>query len=224
MKKKLLLIVVALFAFVALSAFVTPPTVTVTVNGSQFYQHGVGARLHDAWVYPCSGGEPVYYYVYPHPNDTWTNMDFQIKEVDYTWHYGTDGNPDYQGVAYGNCETGVKLTKMYVYYSEKPFFGETNTLWIFSSVGIPSVDIVKAWAGGTFPDGFDVVKGGLACQDYLYDNGTDKGALSCDQTMAWTLERRGWLRNDPDGPANDLLPKIEVYNKMLVELGLTPSL
>jgi hypothetical protein len=122
------------------------------------------------------------------------------------------------------CKNFKALTRMYVYYSAVPFFGETNTLWIFSSVGIPSVERVKYWAGGVFPDGFDVVKGGLMCTGVVYDDDTDKGYFECDATMAWTGERRGYLRNDPDGPAFDLLPKIERYNDMLAELGKTPSL
>ncbi len=123
----------------------------------------------------------------------------------------------------GACPESTPLINMYVYYSEVPFFGETNTITIISAMGIPSEERVKYWAGGAFPEGFDYQKG-PACTGVLYDNGTDKGYFTCDGFLDSVFERRGWLRNDPEGPAFDLEPKIEKYLKELKELGDTPIL
>jgi hypothetical protein len=226
MKKKIFL---SLFVLLLAAAFATPKTVkaisgsvSVTVSGTQFYQSGDNARLHDATVYPCDGSQPTYYYVFPHPNDVWTDMGFQIKEVDYSWHYGESGGADYSDVAYGNCQVGVPLIQEWVYYSANPFFGNTHTLTLYSALGIPSELSVKYWAGGAFPEGFDYKKG-PACTAILYDDGTDQGAFACDGFLKSVHERRAWLRNDPDGSKFDMEPKLESYFKMLKANGETPQ-
>jgi hypothetical protein len=57
----------------------------------------------------------------------------------------------------------------------------------------------------------------------LYDDGTDEGIFECDGFLASVGERRAHLRNDPEGPAFDLLPKIENYYTMLEQLEITPQ-
>ncbi len=108
----------ALIAIAALLIVVLPAAadngngggVSVTVDGSMFYQDGTEdplARLHDAWILPC-GEDPegeawVYYYVFPHPDETWTDMGFDIAIVDYSWHYDEGGGPDFYDTAFGSC-------------------------------------------------------------------------------------------------------------------------
>jgi hypothetical protein len=116
---------------------------------------------------------------------------------------------------------GGGLMNMYVYYSATPFFGETNTITLFSADGFPSVEAVTAAAGGKLPEGFTY--GAPACWGVLYDDGTDKGRFDCDTFLANLGERRAWLRNDPEGPGFDLLPKIEKYLGMLRGMGITPQ-
>jgi hypothetical protein len=105
---------------------------------------------------------------------------------------------------------GEKLIDMYVYYSATPFFGGTHTLTIYSARGFPSKGIVTALAGGRLPDGFEY--GAPACWGALYDD-EGKGVFECDAYLAGVGERRAYLRNDPQGPDFDLLPKILNYLK-----------
>lgn len=157
------LAILALLA-VPVSAFATENGggVDVTIDGSSFFQDGTEdplARLHEAWILPC--GEEyesdawVYYYDFPHPDETWVDMGFPIAVVSYNWHYTEAGNGDYDGEVYGECfEAHTVIPKMYLYTSETGFYtdpewfdGAVNTCVIVSDLGPASVGRIEALCG-----------------------------------------------------------------------------
>jgi hypothetical protein len=134
-----------------------------------------------------------------------------IGYVNVTWGHG-EVSDAYFTVDSPSCPEEnpayPKLIDMYVYYSAIPFFGDTHTITIYSAHGFPSKESVKRLAGGALPDGF--AYGAPACWAGLFDDG-GKGMFECDSFLAGVGERRAWLRNDPEGPKFDLLPKILRY-------------
>jgi hypothetical protein len=194
--------------------------------GSQFYYEATDYPTHIVGVvyaYPAGGGAPADYEFWlddPQPNAQWQETGFTIDHIEIEWGYPAYGLGYFTVNAPSCSRTG--LINMYVYYSATPFFGKTHTITIFSAAGFPSKGTLTAFAGGTLPEDFSY--GAPACWGVLYDDGTDKGRFDCDGFLASVGERRAYLRNDPEGPAFDLLPKIENYFKMLAELGITPQL
>jgi hypothetical protein len=167
------------------------------------------------------GGAPADYEFWldtPQPNATWQDTGFTIDHLYIEWGNPVFGEGDFF-VNSPSCSS-TALIDMYVYYSATPFFGNTHTMTIFSAAGFPSKGTVTALAGGKLPDGFSY--GAPACWGALYDDGSDQGIFTCDSYLASVGERRAYLRNDPQGPDFDLLPKIQNYYKMLDELGITP--
>jgi hypothetical protein len=234
MKKILIpLLLVSLLAGVAVptstALAAAPPQVgpiIFYICGPSFYYDAVDYHAHIVGIvdaYPAGGGPTTSYWFYeedPQPNAQWQSTGFAIDHLNVWW-----GNPVYaEGyfVATGDSCSGGGLINMYVYYSATPFFGETNTITLYSAAGFPSREAVTAAAGGKLPEGFSY--GAPACWGALVDNGTDQGFFACDAFLANLGERRAWLHNDPDGPAFDLLPKIHSYITMLDGLGITPDL
>jgi hypothetical protein len=150
-------------------------------------------------------------------NAEWRDAGFPIGRV--AGHWGVLGNGVMGYTVDSNTPAcaGEKLIDMYVYYSGSPFFGGTHTLTIYSAMGFPSKSVVTELAGGRLPDGFEY--GAPTCWGALSDNGTDEGVFACDGFLAGVGERRACLRNDPEGPDFDLLPKIEKYFDMLDEIN-----
>jgi hypothetical protein len=212
----------------AVPAFADGPDVVVTIDGNTWHYDGTEnplARLHNAWILPC-GADPQrneswkYYYVYPHPDNITVVEDFRIAAVYYTWHLGPNGREDNYGYATVTCDGSPNpLVTMYVAYSKEPFFGQTHTITLMSELGPPSKDRVAYWAG-VAPDALPMYT--FPCSDVVYDDGTDQGIFSCDVFLNSVGERRAWLRNDPQGPDTDLLPKIRKYLSQLDRLVPSP--
>ena len=205
--------------------------VTVLVNGTQFFQNGTEdplARLHDAWILPC-GADPeaedawVYYYVYPHPDETWVDMGFPIAIVDYSWHYDEGGGADFFDVAEGSCAPDlVALGMMYLSTSVEGFYISSidglavNTCPVISDVGYPSPERVEAVCG-SLPA--DIQRN--VCYGTVWDTGGDRAIWTCNGLVHEYGERIQYVRNDPDG-----LPGLEAgfvrHHARLADLGLWP--
>jgi hypothetical protein len=133
--------------------------VSVIVDSWRWYYDGIEsplARLHDATIFPCDNSKSVYYYSYPHGDNIWINMGFDIARVEYSWHYGTGGGPDFSGTAYGSCGGVVIIPNVLLYTSEAGFFinqggGLVNTCTIVSDLPA-SVDRITALCGSTPED------------------------------------------------------------------------
>jgi hypothetical protein len=114
------------------------------------------------------------------------------------------------------------LLWMATVYSESGFYtnpdgGVVNTCSLFydrERLGArqPSKDRVVFWCTQWPEDAHWI------CNQPLYDDG-DGGVWACDSKLAEVGERRAKLRDDPEGPSMDLLPKIEKYEQQLTELG-----
>jgi hypothetical protein len=154
-------------------------------------------------------------------NAEWVDVGYPIGSLHIIW--GTNGFHRIQSFSVDapGCG-GSGMIYLYVYSSVTPFFGGTHTITLFSAAGFPSKSSVTAAAGGTLPEGFTY--GQPSCWGALYDDGTDKGTFICDAFLAGLGERRAFLRNDPEGQAFDLLPKIEKYLGMLKGMGIQPQL
>jgi hypothetical protein len=205
--------------------------VTVIVDGTRFFQDGTEdplARLHDAWILPC-GADPYdegawyYYYVYPHPDETWTDVGFQIALVDYSWHYGEAGGSDYFDYAEGSCGPDlITLGMMYLSTSEEGFYNSSidglavNTCSVISDAGFPSTERVQAVCG-SLPA--DIQRN--RCYAPVYDDGSDRATWACNGLVHSYGERIQYVRNDPDG-----LPGLEAafarHHSRLAALGLWP--
>ncbi len=199
------------------------PDFVVKICGNQFYFESIDYPAYIIGyivVYPSGGGSSQWIPLFG-SNAEWVDVGYPIDHLDVGWgtipmQLGTFS------VTGSECGGSTALINMYVYYSATPFFGNTHTITIFSAAGFPSKGTLTAFAGGKLPEDFSY--GAPACWGPLYDDGTDKGRFDCDGFLASVGERRAYLKNDPEGPAFDLLPKIENYFKMLDELGITPQL
>jgi hypothetical protein len=207
-----------------------PLSFDVRFCGANFYFETSDYPTHVIWdiIVTEQGTGSTYGWVLNTRNAEWIDAGVAIGSLQVVWGTPTSWVGDFF-VMSDDCPASATptpepprtaLIDMYVYFSETPFFGETNTLTIYSALGAPSKGTVTALAGGKLPEGF--AYGAPVCWAPLYDDGTDKGSFACDSFLASAGERRAWLRNDPEGPKFDLLPKIEQYYKMLDDLDLTP--
>jgi hypothetical protein len=191
-----ILLMVVLIAITAVPAYADDGGnggVKVLVDGSRFWQDGSEdplARLHDAFVYPCSGEEPSYYYAWPHPDESWTDMGFRIANVEYSWHYDLGGGADYFGVANGSCrDLKVVIPNMYLLTRGDP--GEWPPCFLISET-YPSVDRQSAlcfsdeefWGPLGFYDPDWVADSEDNCAEPVYFDGIKNyGEWGCDGLM-----------------------------------------
>jgi hypothetical protein len=125
--------------------------VSVIVDSRRWYYDGSEsplARLHEATIFPCDGSKGIHYYIFPHGDNVWIKMGFEIARVEYSWHYGTGGGPDFSGTAYGSCGGTVIIPNVLLYTSEDGFFineggGVVNTCTIVSDLPA-SVERIRA--------------------------------------------------------------------------------
>lgn len=190
--------------------------VTVNIDWTRFYVNGTEnpvARLHEAWIYPCSGGSPIHYYSYPHPDDVWINMGFKIARVEFSWHYGLGGSPDITGIAYGTCHGKEIIPNVHLYSSLSGFFttqdgGLVNTCTIVSNLPA-SIDRLTALCGST-PDDIKLECNGPVKQL----NKTDyEGYWQCDPNLRLWGESRLSLYSSGGGAGKGTL--YNVYQRHL---------
>lgn len=175
--------------------------VNVIIDRYRWYYDGTEsplARLHDAMIFPCDGSEAIPYYTYPHGDNVWIKMGFDIARVEFTWHYGTGGGADFSGTAYGSCGGTVIIPNVLLYTSTTGFFtnqggGLVNTCTIVSDLPA-SVERITALCGSA-PEDIQLTCAGPVKKLYLADT---TGFWQCDPDLQILGEARLPLF-DPDG-------------------------
>ena len=160
--------------------------VTVIVDRWRWYYDGTEsplARLHDATIFPCDGSKGIYYYTYPHADNVWIHMGFDIARVEYSWHYGSGGGPDFSGTAFGSCGGTVIIPNVLLYTSVSGFFtneagGLVNSCTIVSELPA-SVERITSLCGSA-PEDLRLTCAGPVKKLYMADM---TGFWQCDPDL-----------------------------------------